>query len=51
MLEEFVHLPMQLDVFLIEFPLFPSGVLWNESRFDVLVELIQQDVGKNGTHD
>ncbi len=49
-LEEFMHLSMQFDILLIELPLSSPGVSWNEGRFNVLVEFVQQDIGKDRTH-
>jgi len=49
-LEEFVHLPVQFHVFLIELSLSSPRILWDEGRFNVLVEPVQQDIRKDRAH-
>lgn len=44
------HRAFKCDVGWVRLALVSSGVCWNEHLFDVLVEPVQVDVGKNGAY-
>ncbi len=49
--EEFMHLPRQFHLVLVQLPLPSPRVLRQEGCLDLVVKCIQQDIGKNRTHD